>query len=852
MRFDGQGGRPVARLWPIRAIVRIVATSSPKPVGNLRHILGTPKIVGEMTKTILSVLVLTMLGVGAAHAQTPAPGLADAPAKTQSLSPSEAQRALDVLTDANKRAQLIDTLQTVAKASATPPAAAAAPPAGSDAQLSLKPDSLGAELVVQATGWASDFSDEIVAIARATTDAPQLWRALVRLLSNADLRLMALNASWRLALVLGCALAVEMLFGYALRRPLAALEMGPARPPGDDHSPHGDPTVDVSAAHADDNVAATDANTLRLLRRMPLALIRLALSLLPVGAFAATGALLAATEVGSSDSTRLIIFEALKAYILCRAVNCVARMLLSPTNRRLRLLRVGDRTAAYVEIWVRRIAVIAIFGATLAEVAQLLDWNHHIHHGLVKLVAFIVNLFLLIIVLQCRALIAERVRAPEHARGSVAALRNRLADTWHYIAIFVIVALWLIWAARLQDGLSSALQLILMTVAVIIIARLGAILALGLLDRLFHVNLDLARRFPGLEDRANRYYPLLRAAVSLVIGWIAIVALLEIWGVDALVWFRGDAIGGRLVSAILTIGIAAAAAVVVWEGANAAMDRHLARLAREARYARSARLRTLLPILRSTLLIVILVVVGLTVLDEIGVNIAPLLAGAGIVGIAIGFGSQKLVQDLITGLFLLLENAMQVGDWVTVSGLSGSVENLSVRTIRLRAGDGSVHIVPFSSVTSVTNSNRGVGNAAISVSVAYEEDTDRVGDALKEIAAAMRREPQFKSLMLSDLQLWGVDKLDGASATIAGQIVCTDSGRWEVQREFNRRMKQAFQERNIVIATPGQRLLIHQPSRAPLSEEGEEGTMFDVASADGARRRPATARAAPAKLRSGR
>jgi len=192
------------------------------------------------------------------------------------------------------------------------------------------------------------------------------------------------------------------------------------------------------------------------------------------------------------------------------------------------------------------------------------------------------------------------------------------------------------------------------------------------------------------------------------------------------------------------------------------------------------------------------------ILSEIGVNIGPLLAGAGIVGVAIGFGSQKLVQDLITGIFLLLENAMQVGDSVTVSGLSGTVENLSVRTIRLRAGDGSVHIIPFSSVTTVTNVNRGLGNASVSVSVAARENTDRVCDALKEIIAAMREEPDFAARMLSELQLWGVDKLDGASATITGQVVCTDSGRWSVQREFNRRMKLRFDELGIELYNPMQ------------------------------------------------
>jgi small-conductance mechanosensitive channel len=215
--------------------------------------------------------------------------------------------------------------------------------------------------------------------------------------------------------------------------------------------------------------------------------------------------------------------------------------------------------------------------------------------------------------------------------------------------------------------------------------------------------------------------------------------------------------------------------------------------------------------LRSTLLIAIAVITGLMILSEIGINIGPLLAGAGIIGVAIGFGSQKLVQDLITGIFLLLENAMQVGDTVTVSGLSGTVEALSVRTIRLRATDGSVHIIPFSSVTSVTNVNRGLGNASVNVSVAYDEDTDRVADELKAIVAEMRTDPALSAMMLSDFQLWGVDKVDGAEVTIAGQVVCTDSGRWAVQREFNRRMKRRFQELGIRIFNPVQTITLSAP-----------------------------------------
>ncbi len=172
------------------------------------------------------------------------------------------------------------------------------------------------------------------------------------------------------------------------------------------------------------------------------------------------------------------------------------------------------------------------------------------------------------------------------------------------------------------------------------------------------------------------------------------------------------------------------------------------------------------------------------------------------------------MQDLITGLFLLLENTVQVGDNVSVSGLSGAVENVSIRTMRLRAADGSVHIIPFSAVTTITNSSRGAGNAAVSVNVAYKEDTDRAGQILKDIVAEMRREPEYRQAIRGDLELWGVDKVDGAMASIVGQIRCTDGGRWPVQREFNRRMKRRFQERGIEIASTGQTILMQLPAPA--------------------------------------
>jgi len=124
-----------------------------------------------------------------------------------------------------------------------------------------------------------------------------------------------------------------------------------------------------------------------------------------------------------------------------------------------------------------------------------------------------------------------------------------------------------------------------------------------------------------------------------------------------------------------------------------------------------------------------------------------------------------------------MENAMQVGDWVTVAGVSGTVEYLSIRTVRLRGGDGSLHIVPFSSVSTVNNTNRGIGNASVRISVGYETDVELAIAELKQIGADLRSDPGFQTLIINDIEVWGVDSVDGSMVTLAGQIRCIDKSR---------------------------------------------------------------------------
>ncbi|EIG61744.1 small-conductance mechanosensitive channel [Bradyrhizobium sp. WSM1253] len=755
----------------------------------------------KLAFALLAALLIAISSLSSVRAAPPAPAANSAAA----LSPDEAKRALETLQDDKKRAQMIDTLRAIANASG-----AQQPAPEPKSPIPLAADGLGAQLMLTVSEEIGEISRDVADMARTLTHFPAFYYWIVRTANDPAAYNLLIEIGWKLALVFGCAFCAEWVMFRLIRRPVAFLE---GRMPQTARLPvQVLPIADPPSSVADVTPAPelhmrrhSLARAWQIMLRLPLVLGRFLLELLPVLVFVGVATALLGTEIGEPTTVRLVILAVVNAYAFSRGLICVVRVLAGPFG----LFPVRAETAAYIEIWARRIVGVGVSGIAFANVALLLGLHRGGYAALLRMVMLVVHLFIVVIILQCRRQVAEAIRAPADRQGIAAGLRNRIAGGWHYLAIALDLALWAVWALNIRNGYSLLLQYFVGTIAVALITRVAIMLTLGLIDRGFRIKPEILQRFPGLEIRANRYLPLLRKIVSGVIAFIGLVAVLEVWGVDAIVWFYGGQIGSRLISAVVTIGLAVFIAAAIWEASNALLDRQINSLSRDGHYARAARLRTFQPMLRTALLCLIATVVGLTALSEIGVNVAPLLAGAGIVGIAIGFGSQKLVQDLITGLFLLLENTVQVGDNVSVSGLSGVVENVSIRTIRLRAGDGAVHIVPFSAVTTITNASRGAGNASVSVNVAYKEDTDRAGQILKDIVDEMRREVEFRSLIRGDLELWGIDKVDGAMVSIVGQIRCTEAGRWPVQREFNRRMKQRFQHNGIEVASATQTILMH-------------------------------------------
>ena len=220
------------------------------------------------------------------------------------------------------------------------------------------------------------------------------------------------------------------------------------------------------------------------------------------------------------------------------------------------------------------------------------------------------------------------------------------------------------------------------------------------------------------------------------------------------------------------------------------------------------RVETLARVFHYAATIVTCLVAGMAVLDALGISIAPLLATAGVAGLAIGFGAQSLVKDYFTGLFLLIEDQIRQGDVVEVAGKAGVVEEVTLRYVRLRDGDGFVHFVPNGEIKLVTNRTRGFARAVIDVGVGYGSDIEQAFAVMREVAKAMRADPNWQNRIADDLEVLGVDKLDNSAVLLRVQLrVVPPIERDNVRREFQKRIKLAFDERGIEIPFP--QLTVH-------------------------------------------
>jgi len=515
----------------------------------------------------------------------------------------------------------------------------------------------------------------------------------------------------------------------------------------------------------------------------------------------------------------LVALSAINAHVVAVLLKTAAYQGLAPATPNLRMATITDRTAVYCVIWWRRLINIAVYGYFICQAALLLGLPEVGYQALVKVLGLIVVALLISLILQNRVIFAAWVRSGgEHKRWRAFFLvAYRVADFWHILAILYVLAGGMLAAALGLNGFLFFLKSSAASIAIVWAMGFALIGIQKAVDRGFRLRATVNERYPRMQERVNRYLPVVRIILQLFVIALAIILVAEAWNINIFNWLASD-IGSLIIGRLISIAAIALVALVIWEVTSSVVDRYLSATDKEGtQKARGQRAHTLLPLARNTLRIVIGVVALLMILTEIGIDVTPILAGVGVIGLAIGFGAQTLVKDVITGIFILLENSLAVGDVVSVGGSSGVVETISIRSIRLRDIQGSVHTVPYSSASTLTNMTKEYSHYLVEASVAYRENYDEVAEILREVGEDLRADAEFGADILEPIDIMGLDRFEDSAVIVRARLKTTAGKQWGIGREYNRRLKSAFDARGIEMPFPHQTIYFGEDKegRAP-------------------------------------
>jgi moderate conductance mechanosensitive channel len=554
------------------------------------------------------------------------------------------------------------------------------------------------------------------------------------------------------------------------------------------------------------------------LARAARAPLRLLVDLMPVLAFGMV-AYVALEFVQLDGIGRPVVRGLIDAAIAAEAALALIRRVFSPDTPELRLLPISDAGARYGTRWTRRIVRTSIYGRAVLTAAGHLGLPRATGDLLLHVLFFAVAAMVAVVIVRIRRPVAAAIASLAEERRSplVRWLPWRtIARIWHVLALAYLAFVCLVWGLGIPGGFET---LIINTLATAVIAFVTA-LVLNLMSRQAQFDATagepLSPDAPLIEQRLARYRAWFAAIARGLVVLVAVGALLEVWALDVIRWLSSET-GRTVLRHVVTVALVLLFTLIAWEAINLAIERSIAERDAEGSPRLSSRTRTLLNIIRHFVLVFLGLMALFVILAELGVNIAPLLAGAGVIGLAIGFGSQKLVQDIITGMFVLFSDTMRVGDVVEVGGRAGVVEAVTLRTVALRDYGGSVHTIPYSAIDTVTNLTREYSYAVFDIGVGYRENVDEVMQVLHDLGAEMRQDPFYRRLILEPLEVAGVDRFADSAVVIKARFKTRPLRQWDVAREFNRRIKNRFDELRIEIPFPHQTLYFgaDKQGRAP-------------------------------------
>lgn len=527
------------------------------------------------------------------------------------------------------------------------------------------------------------------------------------------------------------------------------------------------------------------------------------LDLLVVALAWVAGYAVALFAIGDGGEMQLIESLYLNAFLMIEIFKVVLRTVFSVKDAALRPLPMNDTTAIYWHSWLNRLTNFIGYGVLLvvplisnllsSAVAQLLN-------VLIVLFAFV---YATLTIVHNRAQVREQLQTLAlDASFSLSRVGlGMLARSWHLLAIIYFAVM----AGSLLLEPKQALPLMLVaTVQTLIGIAVGLLLMSVLawyLNRPLQVSDSLRSRFPMLEYRLNGFVPKVFQTLRIVILISVVAVVLDAWHLFNLRDWLASSAGLHVIATVLTVAAILLAAMLIWIGLASWIEHRLN--PQSDADAPTAREKTLLTIFRNASAIALIIMTVMIVLSEIGINIGPLLAGAGVLGLAIGFGAQKLVQDVITGVFIQMENAISVGDIVTAGSITGTAEKLTIRSLSLRDLSGTFHIIPFSSVDTVSNFMREFAYHVGEYGVAYREDTDEVIVKLREAFDELLADEDNRSKILDDaLEVHGVTALADSSVNIRVRIKTLPGSQWAIGRAYNRLVKRHLDAAGIELPFP--------------------------------------------------
>ncbi len=565
----------------------------------------------------------------------------------------------------------------------------------------------------------------------------------------------------------------------------------------------------------------------RFARRVGQACLGAALGLAELGAYAAGAFLFIAITAGQAPAAQAFWHELIVCILLIKLVLIAVREVAAPGRPESRLVDVGENAARQAWAWALILMAALLLPQPLIQVAS--DYGADAETELLLRVIFSAIFFLVVAVLVVRLRdYGARLIAGDGA--DVGSGRALLARFWWILTIAYLLAIWLMAMGRraatgestFVPGIGSLLLFVLIPFFDAGLKRLivyyfdvrpendtkAEVAADPTTAETEGAAAESADNEAALEQDFSTGYIATALRYARILMALAILAIfVRLWNIDVEA-IAAQLVGARFAGALFDIGLTILLAWALWGVIRISIERKLAdekgpeteTEEAEAGGLGGTRVETVLPLIRASIQITLIVMVVMISLSSLGVNIGPLLAGAGVVGLAIGFGAQTLVRDIVSGLFYLIDDAFRIGEYVVIGEVRGTVEKISIRSFQLRHHNGPVHTVPYGEIQTLTNWSRDWAIMKCELRLPFETDIEKVRKLIKRIGIEMLEDPQWGPLMLGPVKSQGVNRMDDSALIIRFKFMTVPGQQYLIRREAYTRIQREFEKQGIKFA----------------------------------------------------